>query len=147
MRQSTIKELDTPKLKAVLKKCVQFSDLLNSFKDAYFNVVLGNLFQKLGAASPFFFNLPFGTTKSFPPSSWVFFSLRRYHNPNTWDRLGCILFTWAKNGRSTVWEIVSKIRDKFRPGIAVATWHFSAGTAQKVVYHLLSNWIFSATHL
>ena len=54
MRQSTIKELDTPKLKAVLKKCVQFSDLLNSFKDAYFNVVLGNLFQKLGAASPFF---------------------------------------------------------------------------------------------
>ena len=64
MRQSTIKELDTPKLKAVLKKCVQFSDLLNSFKDAYFNVVLGNLFQKLGAASPFFFNLPFSTTKS-----------------------------------------------------------------------------------
>ena len=53
MPQSTIKELDTPKLKAVLKKCVQFSDLLNSFKDAYFNVVLGNLFQKLGATSPY----------------------------------------------------------------------------------------------
>lgn len=58
MDSFTIKELDTPKLKAVLKKCV-FSDLLNSFNDAYFHVSLGrDPFQKFGSASPYFLNLP-----------------------------------------------------------------------------------------
>ena len=110
MRQSTIKELDTPKLKAFLKKCVQFSDLLNSFKDAYFNVVLGNLFQKLGAASAYFFNLPFLGVFLFAPlpqSEYLGQATVVYH-------------LHGQNGRSTVWEIVSKIQDKFRPGIAVA---------------------------
>lgn len=115
-----MKELDTPKLKAVLKKCVQFSDLLNSFKDAYFNVVLGNLFQKLGAASPFFFNLHSAQLKvsSFLLGVFLFVPL-----PQS-EYLGqatVVCYLHGQNGRSTVWEIVSKIQDKFRPGIAVAT--------------------------
>ena len=141
MRQSTIKELDTPQLKAVLKKCV-FSGLLNSLNDAYFNVVLGNLFQRLGAASPYFFNLLFGTTKSYflhsllpyPLECFSLCAVTTIRMPGT--GYGCIPLTWAKRSVNSLGNRKQN-SGKISSRNSRCPLTFSAGTAQRVVYHLL----------